>query len=158
MNLTHHFLVSMPQLNEGCFKNSVVYILNHSDTGAFGVIVNHEMGMTLKDVFSQLSIKTTNDSVTDTVVLNGGPIDEGHGLVLHKHGRKFETTTEFEGGISVSSSRDVLESIANGEPPSPYLICLGHAGWAAGQLESEVSSNSWLTMAATAPILFDTPA
>lgn len=157
MNLTHHFLVSMPQLTDGCFKDSVVYILDHSDKGAFGVIVNHELGMNLEEVFSQLSIPTTDDAVGDISVLHGGPVDEGHGLVLHRHGQKFETTTEFQGGISVSSSRDVLESIANREPPIQYLICLGHAGWSAGQLESEVSNNAWLTVEASANILFDTP-
>ncbi|MFT4726079.1 MAG: putative transcriptional regulator [Granulosicoccus sp.] len=157
MNFTHHFLVSMPQLNVGCFKDSVVYILDHSDNGAFGVIVNHEMGMNLKEIFSQLSISTADDSIGDIAVLHGGPVDEGHGLVLHKHGQKFESTTEFKGGISVSSSRDVLESIAKRDPPSQYLIFLGHAGWSAGQLESEVSHNAWLTVEASADILFDTP-
>ena len=157
MNLTHHFLVSMPQLSDGCFKDSVVYVLDHSDNGAFGVIVNREMGMKLDEVFSQLSISSTDDSVGDIPILHGGPVDEAHGLVLHKQGQKFETTTEFKGGISVSSSRDVLESIARREPPSEYLICLGHAGWAAGQLESEVSENAWLTVEASASILFNTP-
>lgn len=157
MNLTHHFLVSMPQLNHGCFKDSVVYILDHSDTGAFGVIVNREMGMKMTEIFSQLSILPIDDCVGDTPVLHGGPVDEGHGLVLHRHGQKFETTTEFDGGISVSSSRDVLESIAKRQPPGQYLIFLGHAGWAAGQLESEVSDNAWLTVEATPTILFDTP-
>ena len=157
MDLTHHFLVSMPQLDDGCFKDSVVYILDHSDNGAFGVIVNHEMGMNLEEVFSQLSISTPDPSVGNTAVLHGGPVDEGHGLVLHRHGQKFETTTEFKGGISVSSSRDVLESIAKSEAPSQYLIFLGHAGWSAGQLESEISNNAWLTVEASANILFDTP-
>ena len=157
MNLTHHFLVSMPQLNDGCFKNSVVYILDHSESGAFGVVVNHGMGMNLDEVFSQLSISTVDDAVGKVGVLYGGPVDEGHGLVLHKHGKKFETTTEFRGGISVSSSRDVLESIAKREPPSQYLVVLGHAGWSPGQLESEVSENAWLTVEASTEILFETP-
>ena len=157
MNLTHHFLVSMPQLNDGCFKDSVVYILDHSDSGAFGVVINHEMGMHLEEVFSQLSISPIDDSVGELAVLNGGPVDEGHGLVLHKHGQMFETTTEFKGGVSVSSSRDVLESIAKREPPSEYLVVLGHAGWSAGQLESEVIANTWLTVEATTEILFETP-
>ena len=157
MNLTHHFLVSMPQLNSGCFKDSIVYILDHSDNGAFGVIINHEMGMKLKEVFSQLSISTADTAISDIEVLHGGPVDEGHGLVLHKQGQKFETTTEFKGGISVSSSRDVLECIAKRESPSQYLIFLGHAGWSAGQLEAEVSDNAWLTLEASANILFDTP-
>lgn len=158
MNLSHHFLISMPQLDLGCFHNSVVYILEHNDQGAFGVIVNHEMiGMNLGEVFSQLSIATTDDSLDDIAVLYGGPVDEGHGLVLHKHGHNLESTKDFTGGISVSSSRDALETIAQCNPPSQYLVCLGHAGWSAGQLECEVSANAWLTVKASAHILFDTP-
>lgn len=157
MNLTHHFLVSMPQLQDGCFKDSLVYILDHSKNGAFGVIVNQEMGMNLGEVFSQLSITSSDEKLTEDAVLKGGPVDETHGLVLHKPGQKFEITQEFKGGVSVSSSRDVLESIALRETPSDYLVILGHAGWAAGQLEMEVADNSWLTVEASANILFDTP-
>lgn len=147
----------MPQLDGGCFKESLVYILDHGENGAFGVIVNHSMGMNLADVFSQLSISTTDELIENTAVLHGGPVDEGHGLVLHRQGSKFETTTEFKGGISVSSSLDILKSIAAGEPPTQYLVVLGHAGWSPGQLESEVSANAWLTVEASDGILFETP-
>ncbi len=147
----------MPQLQDGCFKDSVVYIIDHNKNGAFGVIVNQEMGMNLGEVFSQLSISTDSDSVTNSPILKGGPVDEGHGLVLHKPGQTFEITQDFEGGVSVSSSKDILEAIARLDTTEQYLIVLGHAGWAAGQLEMEVAENAWLTVEASANILFDTP-
>lgn len=157
MNLTHHFLVSMPQLQDGCFKDSLVYIIDHSENGAFGVIVNQEMEMNLGEIFTQLSISTADNTLGESAVLNGGPVDESHGLVLHKPGQKFEITQDFNGGVSVSSSRDILESIAKRETHSDYLVILGHAGWAAGQLEMEVAENAWLTVEASTNILFDTP-
>ena len=157
MNLTHHFLVSMPHQQEGCFHDSLVYILDHSDKGAFGVIVNRDMGMTLQEVFSQLSISTTDDKIGETTVLHGGPVEEGHGLVLHRPGHKFDITRDFDGGVSVSSSKDILEAIALRTFTTDHLIILGHSGWASGQLEMEVIENAWLTTEASPDILFDTP-
>jgi len=157
MNLTHHFLLSMPQMRDTDFRDSLVYILDHGENGAFGVIVNQELGMDLAGVFSQLSITGASASAGGISVLRGGPVDEGHGLVLHPPGPKFDITRDFTGGVSLSSSRDVLESIARGDEPADHLIVLGHAGWAPGQLEMEVVENAWLTCEASADILFDTP-
>jgi len=146
----------MPQLQEDAFKNSLVYILEHNEDGAYGIIVNREMGMELAEVFRQLSIESTDDTIGSAVILNGGPVDTGDGLVLHPSGDKFDFTREFINGLSVSSSRDILEAIAKREPPRDYVVVLGHTGWAAGQLESEVADNAWLTVEASASIIFDT--
>ncbi|MFK7857485.1 MAG: YqgE/AlgH family protein [Granulosicoccus sp.] len=157
MNLTHHFLISMPQMQDTGFRNSVVYILDHCEQGAFGVIVNAALGMNFESLLSQINIKIDAESARNTTVLRGGPVDEGHGLVLHEPGPSFETTREFAHGVSLSSSRDVLEAIARGEEPSTYLVVLGHSGWAPGQLEMEVAENAWLTCQADTDILFKTP-
>jgi len=122
----------MPHQQKGCFHDSLVYILDHSDNGAFGLIVNRNMGMTLHEVFSQLSISVIDDEIGNTAILHGGPVDEGHGLVLHRLGASFEITHDCDGGVSVSSSRDVLESIADRTFTENHLIFLGHSGWAAG--------------------------
>lgn len=157
MNLTHHFLVSMPQMQDACFRNSVIYVLDHGEQGAFGVIVNDALGMDFESLLAQVDIKIEDASATETTVLRGGPVDEGHGLVLHEPGRSFDATHNFEHGVSLSSSRDILEAIAQGDPPSTYLVVLGHSGWAPGQLEMEVAENAWLTCQADTDILFNTP-
>ena len=154
MNLTHHFLVSMPQLQDACFHNSVIYVLDHGEQGAFGVIVNSALGMEFDSLLSQIGITSTSEASRDVTVLRGGPVDEGHGLVLHEPGPQFVATHDFKHGVSLSSSRDVLESIACGEAPSPFLIVLGHSGWAPGQLEMEVADNAWLTCKADTDVLF----
>ncbi len=156
MNLTHHFLLSMPQLTDEVFGRSVIYLLDHSDDGAWGVVVNKPIGLQLGDVFSQLDIPNENDALGNRAVLRGGPVDQQNGIVLHPPGPCFEGTQDFAGGVSVSSSRDVLEALAAGEEPADYLVLLGHAGWSAGQLESEIADNAWLTNPATANILFNT--
>ena len=157
MNLTHHFLLSMPQMQDTDFRDSVVYILEHGEQGAFGVIINQELGMTLGGVFSQMSIPCDNPVINEHGVLRGGPVDEGHGMVLHPPGPQFEITRNFEGGVSLSNSRDVLEALAEGQPPETHLTLLGHAGWAPGQLEMEIASNAWLTSPADLQIIFRTP-
>ncbi|MFK8081058.1 MAG: YqgE/AlgH family protein [Granulosicoccus sp.] len=157
MNLTHHFLVSMPQMQDDCFRNSVIYVLDHGEQGAFGVVINHALGMDFESLLAQIDIKLDNESARNATVLRGGPVDEDHGLVLHEPGPGFDTTRNFPDGVSLSSSRDVLEAIARGDEPSTYLVVLGHSGWAPGQLEMEVVKNSWLTCTADTDILFRTP-
>ena len=157
MDLTHHFLLAMPLLEEEHFHRSVVYLLEHGEHGAFGVVVNHTLGMPLGEVLAQLDIETEDPLIAATGVLRGGPVDPGHGLVLHPPGSRFESTRDFDGGVSLSSSRDVLEAIAAGRRPRSYLVLLGHAGWAPGQLEIEIADNAWLSCEADATVLFETP-
>ena len=157
MDLTHSFLLSMPRLRESDFGGTLVYLLDHGDTGAFGVIVNQRMGMALGEVFEQLDIAPSVPAVAEEGVLRGGPVDPGHGLVLHPPGPRFESTRDFPAGISLSSSRDVLEAIAAGEPPERRMVLLGHAGWAPGQLEMEIRDNAWLTCDADVDVIFDVP-
>ncbi len=156
MNLTHHFLLSMPQLTDDVFGRSVIYMVDHSADGAWGLVINKPIGLQLSDVFEQLNIANDNEALGNGIVLQGGPVDPQHGIVLHPPGPLFEGTQNYAGGISLSSSKDALEALAAGEQPQDYLVVLGHAGWAAGQLESEITQNAWLTSPATPSILFET--
>ena len=156
MNLTHHFLLSMPQLTDDVFGRSVIYLADHNDDGAWGIVVNKPIGLQLGEVFKQLDIPDENSPLRHEEVLQGGPVNQQHGLVLHPPGPSFDSTKDFGGGVSLSSSRDVLEALAAGEEPDHHLVVLGHAGWSAGQLEAEISDNAWLTSPASADILFNT--
>ncbi|MBX2835360.1 MAG: YqgE/AlgH family protein [Gammaproteobacteria bacterium] len=147
----------MPHLRESEFHHSVVLILEHDDSGAWGVVINKTIDLALSDVFDQLDIEPTHSVMGAEKVLRGGPVDEQHGIVLHPPGPTFESTREFKFGVSLSSSRDVLEALASGEEPAEHLVLLGHAGWGAGQLEEEIANNAWLTCEANTDILFETP-
>jgi len=157
MDLSHHFLVSMPQMQDSCFRDTVVYVLDHGENGAFGVIINDALGLQFESLLKQVDITLTDESASNTAVLRGGPVDEGHGLVLHEPGHSYGTTHDFNHDVSLSSSKDVLEAISCGEGPERFLIILGHAGWAPGQLEMEVANNAWLTCKADNELLFTTP-
>jgi len=157
VNLTHHFLLSMPQMRDSRFEQSLIYILEHDAEGAWGVVINQTLDMTLHEVFSQLNISPVNDHCAEDIILKGGPVDTQHGLVLHLPEISFESTRHFDGGVSLSSSRDVLEALAAGQEPEHRLVLLGHAGWGPGQLEDEVADNAWLTCEADLDIIFNTP-
>jgi len=156
MNLTHHFLVSMPIVTDDYFGQSVIYLVEHNQDGAWGVVANKPVGLDLGEIFNQLDIPCDNESRSKSAVLRGGPVDEQQGIVLHRPGPAFEATKNYAGGVSMSSSKDVLEALAAGNSPDDYRVFLGHAGWEAGQLESEIADNAWLTDPACADQLFDT--
>lgn len=140
------------------FAQSLIYILEHDDEGAWGVVINQTLDMTLREVFAQLNISPLNGQCAEEIILRGGPVDTQHGLVLHLPKISFESTRHFDGGVSLSSSRDVLEALAAGEEPATdHLVLLGHAGWGPGQLEDEITDNSWLTCEANLDIIFNTP-
>ena len=157
MDLNHQFLLTMPQLRGDDFHESLIYILDHGEQGAFGVVVNHQLGMPLSEVFDQLDINPRDSLFGEEPVLRGGPVDQTHGLVLHPPGEIFDATRNFNDQVSLSSSRDILEALADGQGPQTHLILLGHAGWAPGQLEMEIAENAWLTAEADADIIFHTP-
>ncbi|MCL4141592.1 UNVERIFIED_CONTAM: hypothetical protein GTU68_039207 [Idotea baltica] len=147
----------MPQMQDSRFEQSLIYILEHDTDGAWGVVVNQATNMILREVFEQLDISPVDDALATESVRSGGPVDARHGLVLHRPEVSFESTRHFDGGISLSSSRDVLEALAAGEEPEDHLVLLGHAGWGPGQLEDEITDNAWLTCEANADIIFSTP-
>ncbi len=147
----------MPQTRDSRFEQAVVYILEHDAEGAWGVVINQLLDMSLHDVFNQLDISAVNCLTPEETVHSGGPVDAQHGIVLHRPNINFESTRHFDGGVSLSSSRDVLEALAAGEEPEERLVLLGHAGWGPGQLEHEITNNAWLTCEADADIIFNKP-
>lgn len=138
------------------FSHTLTYLLEHGEHGAFGFIINREMGIDIGEVFSQMDIKPAFDTDTRKPVFEGGPVSQEHGLILHPSGRTWDSSKDFGHGITLSSSRDILADIAAGQGPDRDMILLGHSGWAPGQLELELSKNAWLTCPAELDIMFET--
>jgi len=144
----------MPQMSDSRFRQSLIYILDHDKDGAWVVVINQALDMTLTEVFRQLDINSDQSDLNNEIILKGGPVDTEHGFVLHKPEASFESTRHFDGGVSLSSSRDVLEALASRSEPAEHLVLLGHAGWGPGQLEQEITDNVWLTCAVRPLSLF----
>ena len=182
INLTHHFLIAMPGLEDATFAKSVVYLCEHSERGALGLVINKPSELSMTGLFEKVDLPLHRQDLIHAPVLQGGPVHTESGFVLHEAmiANPPETTTEADalsavsepspksesvyastmtipGGLEMTTSKDVLEALSTGAGPRRVLISLGYAAWGEGQLESELAENSWLTVAADTQVIFDTP-
>ncbi len=160
MNLTNNLIIAMPGLTDPIFEKSVSYICQHTSQGAMGLTINHPTNINLSDLLAQLDITLNVESLASTPVYLGGPVETGHGFILHSNDNELTTWTQtlkINDTISLSSSKDILIAIANGKGPSNFLVTLGYAGWGKGQIEKEMEENSWLNVSADNDIIFNTP-
>jgi putative transcriptional regulator len=158
MNLAHQFLIAMPALADPNFSGSVVFVFDHNPSGAMGLVINKPTELRLQQLFEKIELKLEIAPWKDEPVFFGGPVQTERGFVLHMPGRLYSSSIAIGGDIARTTSRDVLDAAAAGGGPSRMLVALGYSGWGAGQLESEITANAWLTVDATPDIIFDTPA
>lgn len=155
--LTNQLLIAMPSLGDPNFKRTVTLVCEHNEDGALGIVINRPMTVKMGDIFEQLELAEPAREVSERHVLNGGPVQQERGFVLHRPGRKWESTLRVSDEIGVTTSRDILTAISTGDGPQESLVALGYAGWTAGQLEAEMQANAWLSAPASGEIVFSTP-
>lgn len=156
-NLRDHFLIAMPSLSDPNFSNALIYVCEHSKEGSMGLVINRPMDVPLSHVFEQLELDSST-RVGEQPLLSGGPVGVERGFVLHTtKEQRWESTMKVSADISLTASRDILADIAAGHGPSDAVVVLGYAGWEPGQLEQEIAENAWLTVPASADIVFHTP-
>ncbi len=156
-NLTGHFLIAMPSLDDGFFNHAVTYICEHDETGSFGIIINQETSLTLRQIIKEMKIETLDHHNEDQAVFIGGPVDQGRGFILHRPTGDWQSTLKVNDSVALTTSKDILQAIVNNKGPKDSIVALGYAGWAAGQLDDEIASNTWLSCPADEQIIFDTP-
>jgi putative transcriptional regulator len=156
IDLTGHFLIAMPAMADPNFSKTVTYICEHNERGALGVVVNRPTDMTLEGLFEQVDIPLESPRLRGLPVHYGGPVQIDRGFVLHKPIGSWQSTLQVRNDIGLTTSKDILTALGQGEGPAQVLITIGYAGWSAGQLEKEISQNAWLTVAAEPQTLFDT--
>jgi putative transcriptional regulator len=158
-SLKHHFLIAMPNLNDSFFYRSVVYICEHDENGTMGLIVNRPTRILLEELLGHLKIDNHSESAKQKPIMFGGPVQKSQGMVIHDQiEAPWKTSMQVAEDIFVTTSTDILQAIGTNQGPEHSLVTLGYAGWEAGQLEKEISENSWLTVLASHDLLFDTPA
>jgi putative transcriptional regulator len=155
--LANQLLIALPSLEDPNFSRSVALICQHDEDGAMGVVVNRASEYTLGDVLEQMGIEAGDDALRAQTVLAGGPVHPERGFVIHDGDQAWDSSLAIADGLFVTTSRDVLEAIAVGAGPANAAVALGCAGWGAGQLEFEITENSWLTAPADGGLLFATP-
>ena len=163
INLTNQFLIAMPGMGDGTFAGTVVYMCEHTDKGALGLVINKPIDITLKSLFEKVELSLDRDDLAELPVYFGGPVQTERGFVLHEPlsdesgDSPYNSSLRIAGGLEMTTSKDVLEAISSGAGPKKVLVTLGYSGWGAGQLEEEMSRNGWINVDAEPGIIFDTP-
>ena len=162
--LDGQMLIAMPAMEDERFSRSVIYVCAHSSEGAMGIVVNHPAAnIKFPDLLVQLEVIPAAERIElpvraeDVKVLKGGPVETGRGFVLHSADFFIENSTlPIDEGICLTATLDILKAIARGTGPQSAILALGYAGWAPGQLETEIQANGWLHCAADAELIFGT--
>jgi putative transcriptional regulator len=162
IDLTNQFLIAMPGMGDDTFAGTVVYLCEHTEKGALGLVINKPIDIKLKNLFEKVDLALDRDELAEQPVYFGGPVQTERGFVLHEKighddGAGYSSTLSIPGGLEMTTSKDVLEALALGSGPKKVLVTLGYSGWTAGQLEDELGRNGWLTVDADPKVIFDTP-
>jgi len=157
-NLSGQFLLAMPGMVEGELAHSVIYVCEHTEHGALGLVINRPTDLTIGNLLERIDLDLSLEigPVSQAPVFFGGPVQTDRGFVLHAPAGDYSSSIRL-GDLALTTSRDVLQEVAQGRGPTHLLVTLGYAGWGAGQLESEMAQNAWINLAASHAILFDVP-
>jgi putative transcriptional regulator len=149
-SLRGHFLVASPHLMDPNFYRSVVLMVQHDEAGALGLIVNRPTGKTIQDVWQMVSDEPCD---CDSPIFLGGPV---RGPLAALHAQEGHSNIEVGPGLFYTVDDKSLSEVMRADAAS-YRVFIGYAGWAPGQLESELEAGGWLTTPAAADEVFSEP-
>jgi putative transcriptional regulator len=154
-SLRGQLLIATPQIGDPRFSRTVILMVRHDASGAFGIILNRPFEeRTIASLLEATGRPT--DGVTGTVrVFLGGPVEPGAGFIVHTAEYRRGETWDIDGRLAMSQNPDVLRDIGQGKGPAKLLFAVGYAGWAPGQLEGELARRDWFTASASARLVFD---
>ena len=163
-SFANQFLIAMPGQRDGTFAGTVIYLCEHNEKGALGLVINKPIDIKLKNLFEKVDLSLNRPELAEAPVYFGGPVQTERGFVLHERlggeegkGGHYNSSLQIPGGLEMTTSKDVLEALSSGAGPKKILVTLGYSGWGAGQLEDEMSRNGWINVGAERGIIFDTP-
>ncbi|MBU3546649.1 YqgE/AlgH family protein [Polynucleobacter sp. MWH-Jannik1A5] len=162
-HLANQFLIAMPGMEDPNFAGSVIYLFEHTQRGAMGLVVNRPTEVDLATLFDKIELKLEIAPLLEQPVYFGGPVQVERGFVLHESNPNlsYSSSLIIPGGLTMTTSKDVLEAVAIGNGPRKFLMTLGYAGWGAGQLEEEITLNGWMNVPLSreqmSEIIFNTP-
>jgi putative transcriptional regulator len=154
--LAGQLLVATPVIDSGCFQKSVIYIFAHSSDGAMGLMINQPMELVnYASLIEEMHLHP--DARTKGIQSYfGGPVERARGFVIHSNDYQKEHALYRSGDLAVTASSTILHDLVAGTGPAKAALVVGYAGWDAGQLESEIEQNSWISVPATADLVFNT--
>ncbi len=164
--LTNQFLIAMPGMVDPNFAGSVIYLCEHGEQGAMGLVINRPTDIDLGSLFDKIDLQLEIQTLKEEPVYFGGPVQVDRGFVLHEqsdeeHTTHYSSSLRIPGGLVMTTSKDILQEISAGHGPKRFLMTLGYVGWSSGQLEDEIARNGWLNVPVPTKdllhIVFDTP-
>lgn len=160
-NLQNYFLIATPALKDTWFSQAVIYICEHNNTGAMGIIINKPVkNYTIKTILNNLKIMSAQQHLSihlNDPVFFGGPLLDDQGFILHTPKKGFGSSINISSTTMITTSKDILKTFGTPDQPQNILVALGYSGWSKGQLEQELLENTWIIVPANEKILFHTP-
>lgn len=154
-SLAGRLLVALPEMTDPRFQETVIYLVDHNESGAFGLVVNRPLGeIPIAELMSRLGVEPKGAKGALSIFY-GGPVEPGRGFVLHSADYEGASTRYLGGGFALSLGLSVLRDIAAGAGPAHSLVIFGYAGWGPGQLESEIARGGWVTVEGDPALVFD---
>jgi putative transcriptional regulator len=150
-SLSGNFLVASPGLDDMNFGQTVVLLCDHTEEGAFGLVVNKVIMESFQSLLFNFDIAP---GIVDLPVYYGGPVRPEQGYIVYSPFSKKYGNLKIGRTIGVTSSRELLQDIVLGKGPEHYLFALGSSGWNANQLEGELMTDGWLVAPVESDILF----
>ena len=154
-NLTGQLLVAAPEMNDPNFSQTVIYMIEHDEKGAMGLVVNRPLAMgPISDLLKGLG--AVGEDVSGEIILHsGGPVEPGKFFVLHSDDYAHKSTTVVGSGLAVTADVEIVRAIGQGKGPRRSIFVLGYAGWAPGQLETEIKAGGWFSIPADEKLIFE---
>lgn len=157
--LTGKILLAMPGMGDPRFHRAVIVLCAHDSSGAMGIVINHTLpGVDFGQLISQMDIDVSSGDRLPPAgrvpVINGGPVENTRGFILHSADFMQEGTIRIDGNISVTGTVDALRAVAEGKGPDQMIFALGYSGWGPGQLDRELQDNVWLVFDCDPEIVF----
>ena len=160
LSFKNQLLIAMPRLNNSDFNQSITLVCEHNEQGAMGIVVNQALNISTVELLTQMNIVHNAEDCVDSPVLAGGPVQTDRGFVVHRRNsikdKSWSSSIDLDDDVTITTSSDILYSIAKPEFNNDVFIALGYAGWGPGQLESEIIANSWINIPMNSQLLFET--
>jgi putative transcriptional regulator len=153
--LTGKLLVAGPELGDPHFSRTVVFMVRHDRDGAMGLVVNRKVGSTSFAALIEGMGGDTEGIEGEIALHYGGPVQGKRGFVLHSPDYATPRSIQVNEQYGVTATVEILEDMARGSGPKHARLVMGYAGWAAGQLESELERGGWVVAPPSKGILFD---
>ncbi|MEP4379949.1 MAG: YqgE/AlgH family protein [Alphaproteobacteria bacterium] len=148
-------LLAMPAMTDPRFERAVIYMCAHNDEGAMGLVINKTLdSIDFRELLGQLDIPAA-DSARHVPVHFGGPVENQRGFVLHSGEYRHAETLMVTEHVGLTATLDILRALGQGEGPERSILALGYAGWGAGQLDSEIQDNAWLSVPYDEDLMFE---